>query len=76
MCITSIALDPEYYAPAEVAYAIHITMAGIYNKKIDKHFKALSFKNPILSNTMVSGFALIDQDYGNIVFEIVYSPFG
>ncbi len=58
------ALDPEYYAPAEVAYASHIPLAGTYNKNVDKHFKALSFKNPIQPNTTESGFALIHLDRG------------
>ena len=62
--LLSSALDPEYYSPAEVAYASHIPLAGTYNKKIDTHFKALNFQNPILPNTTASGFILTHMDEG------------
>ncbi|MCP4267451.1 MAG: hypothetical protein GY777_18125 [Candidatus Brocadiaceae bacterium] len=62
--LLSSALDPEYYSPDEVAYAGHIPFAGKYNKKVDTHFKALAFENPILPNTTESGFTLIHLDEG------------
>lgn len=39
--------DPDYFSALEVAWSFHTSLAATTNARIDDHFVALSFKNPI-----------------------------
>jgi hypothetical protein len=48
-------IDPDYFSPLEVAWSLHATFAGETNARIDDHFKAQEFVNPIPSGATRSG---------------------
>jgi len=56
-------LDPQYFSPAEVAYAFGSSTSGA-NNTMDEHFQRLQFRNPIRPNSTVSGFVLVHLDEG------------
>ena len=56
-------LDPNYFAPAEAAYAFH-GAGSDDNQVLDERFHALQFRNPIMPGTTVSGFVLTNLDEG------------
>jgi hypothetical protein len=39
--------DPDYFSSLEVAWSFHAPLAGATNARIDDHFVALAFENPI-----------------------------
>ena len=47
--------DPDIFSPLEVAWSFHGTLAGETNARIDDHFNALGFQNPIAPGTTRSG---------------------
>ena len=47
--------DPDLYSPLEVAWTFHKAFSGETNARIDDHFDALSFQNPILPGRTNSG---------------------
>jgi len=47
--------DPDYFSPLEVAWSAHVTMGGDTNDRIDEHFAALAFPNPIPAHGTASG---------------------
>jgi hypothetical protein len=55
-------LDPEYYTPAEAAYAFR--SAATASKTIEEHFEALQFRNPVGPGETGSGFVLVNLDEG------------
>ena len=57
------AIDPEYYAPLEVAFAYHKSFAGVSNKALDDHLLKLNFpvRSPILPGTPVSGYVFTSR---------------
>lgn len=52
------AIDPEYYAPLEVAFAFHKAFSHDVNTALDDHLQSLSFsiRSPIKPGTQVSGY--------------------
>jgi hypothetical protein len=54
------AVDPEYFAPLEVAFAYHRRFSGDANAEIDRRLQALSFdsRTPIRPGVTASGFVL------------------
>jgi hypothetical protein len=48
-------IDPDYFSSLEVAWSLHATFAGETNARIDDHFKAQEFVNPIPSGATRSG---------------------
>lgn len=56
-------LDPEYFSPTEAAFAFHST-SDEANRRLDKNFQKLQFKNPIKPGSTVSGFVLVNLDEG------------
>jgi hypothetical protein len=52
------AIDPEYYAPLEVAFAFHKALAVDANKALDEHLLKLNFpvRSLILPGTRASGY--------------------
>ncbi len=55
-------LDPEYYSPAEVAYAFGSLTSDQAQRAMNEHFERLQFRNPIRPNSTVSGFVLVHLD--------------
>lgn len=47
--------DPDYFSPLEVAWSFHSFLAGGSNARIDDHFDALGFQNPIAPGATQSG---------------------
>ena len=56
-------LDPAYYSMSEAAFAFH-TDSDETNRKIDRHFQKLQFKNPIRPESTEAGFVLVNLDEG------------
>jgi hypothetical protein len=56
-------LDPEYFSPPEVAFAFH-SASDETNRRLDKNFQKLQFKNPVQPGSVVSGFVLVNLDEG------------
>jgi hypothetical protein len=47
--------DPDYFSPHEVAWVMHMPIAGAANERIDEHFDRRGFKNPIPPGATVAG---------------------
>jgi hypothetical protein len=56
-------LDPNYYAPAEAAYAFH-GVGSDDDQALDERFDELQFRNPVMPGATVSGFVLTNLDEG------------
>ncbi|HSO19937.1 MAG TPA: hypothetical protein VLT88_10785, partial [Desulfosarcina sp.] len=52
----SAATDPNYFSPLEVVYSLRGGLFGIYRDEMERHFRSMSFRNPISPHTAVSGF--------------------
>jgi hypothetical protein len=63
-------LDPNYFAPSEVAHAFYSKASDDANWTLDARFDSLQFKNPIMPGTTVSGFVLTNLDEGFKVVEV------
>jgi len=71
--LLSSALDPDYYAPSEVAYNSHHWLSPGVNDRIDDRFKQLSFRNPVAPGSIVSGFFFVnlDQDDKEVDIDLI-----
>lgn len=47
--------DPDIFSPLEVAWSFHETFSGETNTRLDDHFDAMGFQNPIAPGTTQSG---------------------
>lgn len=47
--------DPDYFSPLEVAWSFHSFLADGNNARLDDHFDALGFQNPIAPGAIQSG---------------------
>jgi len=56
-------LDPDYFAPSEVAFAFH-TDSDETNRQLDEKFQKLQFQNPIRPESTQAGFVLVNLDEG------------
>lgn len=65
------AVDPDVFAPDEVAYSARFFMSPAANDKMVQHFRSLSFQNPIAPDTTRSGFLLVPRDEGDKEVDIV-----
>jgi hypothetical protein len=65
-------LDPDYFAPLEVAYAYHKTYASDVNEAIDEHLQTLNFpiRSPILPGSSLSGYVFTNRTKGMKVIEV------
>jgi len=63
--LLSSGLEPDYYAPNEVAYSNHRWLSPGVNDRIDARFKQLGFRNPITPGSVVSGFIFLNLDQDN-----------
>jgi hypothetical protein len=66
------ALDHEYFAPLEVAYAYHKTHAADANAMIDEHLLTLNFpiRSPILPGSSMSGYIFTNWVKGMKVIDV------
>jgi hypothetical protein len=65
-------LDPDYFAPLEIAYAYHKTYASDVNAAIDEHLQALNFpiRSPILPGSSLSGYIFTNRVKGMKVIDV------
>ncbi|MGD8660878.1 MAG: LssY C-terminal domain-containing protein [Desulfobacterales bacterium] len=68
--LISAATDPNYFSPNETAFAVHGGLSRSDQKKMENHFRSMSFRNPILPHTAVSGFIFTNLDQGEKVVQI------
>lgn len=68
--LMSSGLDPDYFSPLEAAYLNHSLFSKSRNRKLDEHFRALNFRNPVVSGASVSGFLFVNLDEGMKVVDI------
>lgn len=66
------AMDPEYFAPLEVAHAYHKTFAADANATLDDHLLTLNFptRSPILPGTSMAGYVFTNRSKGMRVIDI------
>jgi len=68
--LLSAATDPNYFSPLEVVYALRGGLFGVYRDEMERHFREMTFQNPILPNTAVTGFIYTNLDEGEKVVQI------
>jgi hypothetical protein len=68
--LISAATDPNYFSPNETAFAVHGGLSRSDQKKMENYFRLMSFRNPILPHTAVSGFIFTNLDEGEKVVQI------
>ena len=66
------AIDPEYFAPLEVAFAYHSAFSADTNATLDKHLLGLNFpiRNPIISGSRASGYIFTNWKKGMKVIDV------
>lgn len=71
--LLSSALDPDYYAPSEIAYNSHHWLSSGVNDRMDARFRQLAFRNPITPGSVVSGFFFVnlDQDDKEVDIDLI-----
>ncbi len=71
--LISSALDPDYYAPSEIAYNSHHWLSPGVNDRIDDRFRQLGFRNPITPGSVVGGFFFVnlDQDDKEVDIDLI-----
>jgi len=57
-------LDPNFFPASEAADAFAIDSTSSNITKLEQHFEALAFRNPIPPGTTVTGFVLVNRDEG------------
>jgi hypothetical protein len=68
--LVSVAADPNYFSSLEAAYAVRSNHSRFVQKELENHFRSMTFRNPILPNTAVSGFIFTNLDEGEKVVQI------
>ena len=68
--LISNAIDPNHYSPMETAYALGRGFFESYRNKMEKYYRSMNFKNPIMPGTAVSGFIFTNLDEGEKVVQI------
>ena len=67
---TPVGLDPDYFAPLEVAYMNRVMFSGETNKKMNEYLHAHAMKNQITPNGIDSGFVFTHLDMGTKAFNV------
>lgn len=62
--------DPNHYSPIEASYLVHGSLDQEDRDRMEKHFRALNFRNPIPPNTAVSGFIYTNLDEGEKIVQV------
>lgn len=68
--LISTAIDPNPFSYLEAVYLLKGGLSGVYQDEMETYFRSMSFKNPILPNTAVSGFLFTNLDEGEKVIQI------
>jgi hypothetical protein len=68
--LISAATDSNYFSPLETAYAVGSGYLDAYRSEIESYYRAMSFRNPILPNTAVSGFIFTNLDEGEKIVQV------
>ncbi len=68
--LNSTATDPNYFSPLETVYAVRGGLFGIYRDAMERHFRSMNFRNPVMPNTAASGFIFTNLDEGEKVVQI------
>ncbi len=63
-------LDPEYFAPNEVAFGFREGYSRAAEQELTLHTVRMSFADPILPGTAVSGFVYANRDIGTKVVTV------
>ena len=63
LILLPIAIDPEYFAPLEVAFAYHKSFATEANAALDEHLLNLNFpiRSPVAPGSSASGYIFVDR---------------
>lgn len=62
--------DPNHYSPLETAYAVGSRFLDFYRDEMGDYYRSMSYRNPILPNTAVSGFIYTNLDEGEKVVNV------
>ncbi|MEE4313493.1 MAG: LssY C-terminal domain-containing protein [Desulfofustis sp.] len=68
--LISAGTDPNHFSPLETAYAVGSGFFQSYRSKLENYYRSMSFRNPILPNTAVSGFIFTNLDEGEKVVQV------
>lgn len=68
--LLSTATDPNHFSPLEAAYAVGGGFFESYRRQMESYYRSMSFGNPILPNTAVSGFIYTNLDEGEKVVQV------
>jgi len=68
--LLSVAVDPNYFSPLETAFAVRGGLNQLDRNEMEKYFRSMNFRNPILPNTAVSGFIFTNLDEGEKVVQV------
>ena len=70
MWFAPISLDPNYYAPLEVAYYHHTTWSTQYNQQMNEYFREQAMRRYIGPRSVRSGFVFTNIDQGTKDFTV------
>ena len=65
-----VSVDPDYFAPLEVAYLYHRTFQKEYNSQLDQYFMANDIGLFVAPGTTRSGFVFTNLDLGTKIFNV------
>ena len=68
--LNSTATDPNYFSPLEAAYVFQGGLSQAHRNEMERYFRSMSFRNPILPSTAVSGFIFTNLDESEKVVQI------
>ena len=68
--LISAAVDPNYYSPNEMSFAVHGGLSQPAKMEMANYFRSMNFRNPILPHTAVSGFIYTNLDEGEKVVQV------
>jgi hypothetical protein len=68
--LLSVAVDPNYFSPLETAFAVQGSLDQSARKEMEKYYRWMNFRNPILPNTAVSGFIFTNLDEGEKIVQV------
>jgi len=68
--LISAGTDPNHYSPLETAYAVGNRFLDFYRDEMGDYYRSMSFRNPILPNTAVSGFIYTNLDEGEKIVNV------
>ncbi len=68
--LVSAAVDPNYFSPNEASNSVGGGLSKSAQKELEYHFRSMTFRNPILPDTAVSGFIFTNLDEGEKVVQV------